>query len=498
MKKLTFLIAFFVGLQTQAQVIDTALLKNYPAAVIAKVHQIALVIPLSQQKQTSLANLFRDEESEVAAAIFRNNGATVIQDIRTQYKYELHTILSTSELDQYYKAQVTTKAAVRAEQTAKMLEYKYGTGNYILKHLQTIYGWQENMMEYVYERYVDVAVRNQNLAAVLYTYDTLINKYKEYGQAHVYLNTQINNLLAAHSIDKSTIQNLVDSFYYQGNVEKATTQKFDIAFNQVFKSLDDSAYYITLYQNQINQTYINNVTNILNTYIRTNKLSTYTIQQLFPIIAQRERNITLVQTILPNYNQERTTAIDAITQEAQPLIDSLIVRDVNFEGTTQIDVAIRLAIQLQLKPEQLEVLTKISNELNEKKLEFKNNNPEAEFDSRAFESEVLNKHLSEEQYTQVLVAKFGATASNMTKLDWEQVVKADLHLQYDSVNTKLELTNYHTAILVAFYRNAYDKEKQYSSIKMLQEIMPDVLRLLIDKWNYRTPYGDTPDTFFQW
>lgn len=500
MKKLTFLIAVLVGLQTQAQVVDTALLKSYPPSVIARVHQMATLVNLSKQQQLTVANLFKDEEDDIAAAILRNESPASIDNLRKLFKHDLHSILPASKLDSFYKAQAAPKALQRAEQTAKMLTYKYGNNNQTVNHFKTIYNWQETMLEFVANRYIDDSIRQTNLLAVLYTYDTLLNRYKEYGEANVYLNNQINTLQAVYPIDKHVIQNLVDSFYYQviNHKQKTTAQKFDNAFNQVFKSLDDSAYYKTLYQNQINQTYINSTTAILNTYIRTNNLSAYTIQQLFPIVAQREKSIALVQTILPTYNQERSTAIDAITQEAQPLIDSLIVRDANFEGTTQIDVAIRLATQLQLTTEQLETLNKLSNELNEKKLEFKNNNPEAEYDSRAYESEVLNKYLTEEQYTQVLVAKFGATANNMTKLDWEQVVKADLHLQYDSTNTKLELTNYHTAILVAFYRNAYDKEKQYSSVKMLQEVMPDVLRLLIDKWNYRTPYGDTPDTFFQW
>lgn len=500
MKKLTLLAVLIVYLQAQAQVLDTAVLKTFPHSVIVKVHQMASCVKLSTSQQVTLANLFKDEEEDLAAAILRNQSPAAIENLRKLFKYDLHSILPASTLDSLYKAQAATKALQRAEQTAKMLTYKYGSNNQTINHFKTIYNWQETMLEYVSNRYIDDSVRQSNLLAVLYTYDTLLNRYKNYGEANLYLNNQINALLAVHPIDKQVIQNLVDSFSNQvlNHQEKTNTQKFDNAFNQVFKSLNDSAYYKTLYQNQINQTYLNSTTAILNTYIRANKLSTYTIQQLFPIIANREKNIALIQTIFPNYNQERSTAITTITNASQYIIDSLMVRDANFEGTTQIDVAIRLATQLQLTTQQLEVLNKLNDELNQKKLEFKNENPEAEYDSRAFESDVLNKHLTEEQYTQVLVAKFGATASNMTKLDWEQVVKADLHLQYDSVNTKLELTNYHTAILVAFYRNAYDKEKQYSSIKMLQEVMPDVLRLLIDKWNYRTPYGDTPDTFFQW
>lgn len=216
-------------------------------------------------------------------------------------------------------------------------------------------------------------------------------------------------------------------------------------------------------------------------------------------MAQKEKSIALVNKIFPNYSPQKIEAIDTISKTYQPIIDSLIARDANFSNGSQIDVAIRLATELNLTTTQLEQLTKVQYELNEKKLQLKNEKPEAEYDSKSFESEVLNKLLTEEQYTSVLVAKYSNTAANQTKQDWGQIIKNNLTNDFpDSVATKLELTNYHTAILVAYYRNAFDKEKQYESVKRIQEIMPDALRVLIDKWNYKTPYSDTPDTFFQW
>ena len=106
--------------------------------------------------------------------------------------------------------------------------------------------------------------------------------------------------------------------------------------------------------------------------------------------------------------------------------------------------------------------------------------------------------LSPEQYTQVLTLKFNAIAINLANTDWKELIRLDLSNQYNMAETKQELTNYHLAVLIAYYRNANKPEEQYSSVKSINQMMPDAMRTLLEKWEYRTPYTDTIDTFFQW
>jgi hypothetical protein len=502
MKKLVLLsLLLFAVISLQAQaVIDTAILKKFSPSVITKVYSIAKTVSLSKSKQQELAELFRDEEIAVSAAILNNQSASDIKTLQSMYKYELHAALPNTTLDSFYKATVANKALERAEQTVKLLSYKYGYNIQLLNHFKTIHNWQESQLEYMSLRYIDDSIRKQNILSALYTYDTLLNRYKEYGDAAIFLNQQITKIKAAQTVDTNRIKNLADSFFSTAiNNKNIPLQKhFDDAMHKIFTTIADSVYYKSLYQQTITEAYNKSLVTVLNTYIRANKISDYTTQKLLPIIAERERKIAIVQAVFTVYNPQQHTLVNTITQAYQPQIDSLLVRDINFESNSQIDIAIRLATDLVLPLETIQNLENASNQLNEMKLSFKNENPDAEFDSKTFESEILNSYLSEDQYTTVLVAKYGKQAQNMMKADWDKIVREGLNSQYDSANTKLELTNYHTAILVAYHRYANDKEKQYTNIRMLQEIMPEVLRLLYDKWNYKTPYGDAADSFFQW
>lgn len=77
-------------------------------------------------------------------------------------------------------------------------------------------------------------------------------------------------------------------------------------------------------------------------------------------------------------------------------------------------------------------------------------------------------------------------AESLAKLDWRQLVKYGMNTYYIDDTIKTELTNFHLAILVAYYRNAYDKELQYKSVKSIQEVMPTALRELVDKRNIKS------------
>jgi hypothetical protein len=502
MRKLILLLYLFLVVLNSKIIaqVDTSVLKKYSPSVISKVYQVATKVKLPKAKQQELADFYKQEEEEISQAILNNQSDENIKQMQTLFKYELHNILSPSTLDSFYKAQVADKAFTRAEQTSKMLAYKYGNNNQLLNYFKTIYNWQETQLEYIWLRFIDDSVRKENLINTLYTYDTLLNRYKNLSENYIYLNKQIATIKAIQFVDSNKFQQLADSFFIaMSNNKTVTIQKnFELAMQKVFNKLSDTVFYKSLYAEAISEKYWASVVTVMNTYNRTNKISSYTSQKLLPIVIERERNIALIQSVYPIPNAISFSTINQITQNYQHQIDSLLVRDANFESNSQIDIAIRLATELNLSSSIVEELTKISAELNEQKLAFKNENPDAEFDSKAFESDVLNKYLTEDQYTEVLIAKYAKQAQIRMKADWEQMIHFGLHTQYDSTNTKIEFVNYHTAVLISYYRNANDKEKQYASVRMLQEIMPEALRDLYKHWEYKTPYADGVDTFFQW
>lgn len=502
MRKLLILSLLLLGVlncKVSAQ-IDTSVLKKYSQSVITKVYQIAIKVKLPKAKQQELADFYKQEEDEISQAILSNVSEDNIKQMQKLFKYELHNILSTSTLDSFYKSQVADKAFTRAEQTSKMLAYKYGNNNQLLNYFKTIYNWQETQLEYIWLRFIDDSVRKENLINALYTYDTLLNRYKNLSENFLYLNNQIAVIKSIQLVDSTKLQSLADSFFIsiEKNKNVSMQKNFEIAMQKVFNNINDTIFYKNLFANAISEKYLSSAVTVMNTYNRLNKISNYTSQRLFPIITERERCIALVESVFPIPSANGFSFVNQIKQNYQNQIDSLLVRDINFESNSQIDVAIRLATDLNLSSSIVEELIKISAELNEQKLAFKNENPDAEFDSKAFESDVLNRYLTEDQYTEVLVAKYTKQAQIRMKADWEQMIHFDLHTHYDSTNTKIEFANYHLAVLISYYRNANDKEKQYASVRMLQEIMPEALRDLYKRWEYKTPYADGVDTFFQW
>lgn len=111
----------------------------------------------------------------------------------------------------------------------------------------------------------------------------------------------------------------------------------------------------------------------------------------------------------------------------------------------------------------------------------------------------MNDILTNEEYTDVLTYKYQSTANSLAQQDWAEVMKHDdFSSKFDSTETVLELTNYHLSFLVAYYQYAFDKELQYESCARINELMPKVLVILKNEWDYQSAYGDGNDTFLQW
>jgi hypothetical protein len=246
-------------------------------------------------------------------------------------------------------------------------------------------------------------------------------------------------------------------------------------------------------QNAINATKAN-----LLSYIKQYNISTYTGYQISPIIKKQQKIIALINMIYPKYSIAKDSLIDTLTYGYQAQIDSIIAIGKTTHYGSQIDIALQYANELQLMPTQILQLQEKSLQLNNIRKQFNLQHPDAEFDSKSFESSTLNEVVNADQYTQILTIKYSNQAATIAQQDWEQVVKYNITNLFDTTTTKSEVTNYHLAILIAYYRNAHDKELQYRNIKTIQEMMPEVLKILVDKWEYKTPYSDTPGTFFQW
>lgn len=499
-QNLLAVIGLFICTGIFAQTVDTAALQSYPSSIIIKVYDVATKIALSNTQQILLAEALQDQETEMAAAIFSGQVPDYIDSLKRKNIAFFNSLLGKEKADEYYTKTGEGRAATTARLTADMLQSKYHTDTIMRSYFNQIYGWRETQIERIWLRHADTTVRNRNLLQVIYVYDSLLSVYYKAAEGGSYLGTVFHYLDSVQTLDTSK-KSAVARQYYTDCMQynnRSVASIFDTAFNRFFNNVADTVYYAMLYAKEINNQANTASQLALAGLVKRDKISTYAAQLILPHIAWRERGLALVNKLYPNYTPEKDSLINLVIAKYQPSIDSILAKDGNYNEGSQIDIAIKLSLELNLTAEKKTKLQEVLERLNQLKLEYKNENPAGEYDSKAFESEALNGILTPDQYTEVLTTKFYSTASNMALQDWKAMKKNDMSANSDSANTNLILTNYHLATLLAYYRYAHNKEDQYLAVRKIQEVMPDEMRKLLELWEYKTPYADTPDLFYQW
>ncbi len=498
--RLFSILCFAICVHTQAQTIDTASLSSYPPSVIIKVYDVATKVALTSAEQILLADIYKSQEMELSAAILNGNGVTYVDSMKRRNIGYFNSLLTMPRADEYYIKNGGGRAATTARLTADMIQYKYNTDSIMRRYFNDIYGWREIQIERIWQRHTDTTIRNNNLSQIIYVYDSLLSVYHHAAAGGSYLASTFHYLDSVQTLDTSK-KGTVARHYYADCMKypyRSFADVFDSAFNHVFNTPADTLYYACLYGKEIYTHVLTASQLAIAGMVKRDKISSYAVQQISPYIANRERSLALINKLYPDYTPTKDSMVDMIIALYQPPIDSILAKDGNYNNGSQIDIAIKLSLELGLTGDQKDQLQISLDQLNAMKLEYKNENPAGEYDSKVFESERLTNILSTDQYTDVLTSKFYGSATNMAVLDWKELVKNGLEVNFDSSNTHLTLTNYHLATLIAFYRYALSQEEQYLAVRRIQEVMPDQMRLLLERWEYRTPYADTPDLFYQW
>ena len=501
MKKTISLLLFaFVCFATQAQTLDSSVTNNYPKSVVNRVYGVAIKTTLSIADQQNLADLFQDEENDINTLVLSGASAAAIENVRNSYKADFNAILSSTQLAQFYKASVAPKANTTASLTAAMLRNKYNVDTVMQQYFDSIIYWREAAIQKVWLRDSDSTTRNNNLAGTIYVYDSLLNVYIGAAASGNYFASRVHFLDSIQHID-STKKVALATVYYGYCIQyknKAYADNFNAALTTIFNNISDSPYYAALYKNEIQSKALNTAATSLSAYIRENKISTYAAQQITPILKIQQRIVALINKIYPTYTYAKDSITDTLTYSYQHQIDSIIGQDHRFNNSSQIAIAIKYAYELGLTSSQVTDLNNALLTLSDLTRDYAITNPDAEYDSKTFESENLNNILTANQYTQVLTVKYSGVATSMANKDWDELVLHDLSSNYTQAETKTALTNYHLAALIAYYRNANDAQTQYSAVHSINQMKPAALSALLELWDTHTPYYDSADTFFQW
>jgi hypothetical protein len=127
---------------------------------------------------------------------------------------------------------------------------------------------------------------------------------------------------------------------------------------------------------------------------------------------------------------------------------------------------------------------------------FLKQNPGKWFDSKAFQSEHMNRLLTIEQFNKLLVIKNTSKAYSFAEKDWSEIEQRGLAKNYIKDSAIKELTNYYIAKQSAFDQYAHDKLKQSSLVKYITDNKPKVLNALMHL--RRNPANNTLGENLNW
>lgn len=478
---LVFTFSYFIGI---SQTLDTAVLSSYPSSVIVRVHDVATKVTLNTTEQVMMAEIFLEEETALKTAILAGATTTVIDSIKLHYKGELNTLLPQAKREAYYNLLAAAKSNTIARITAKVLRNKYQTDSLLEAHFNTIYGWRENLIENVWLSNVDTVIRNNNLYNIITVYDSVISIYAIAGAANKYFSGRIHYIDSLIAIPENKKNSLAENFFTNcmNYKNRSYADNFNTAFQTTFTAVEDTTYYSAAYHSEVTQNSTTAAQSALSVYFKTYDLSAYAAQQIVPYLVQRERGIALANKLYTNYTDAKDSLVQNIVRIHQPVIDSIVGLYTSLHSTSQIDIAIKFATELDLAENQLSSLQESLAQLREMEAAYRTEDPFGEYDSKAYESETLSNILTPEQYTYVLEAQYYGKSAAMAKKDWQELIRLGLHLEFNEVSVKTELTNYHLAVFIAYYRNAHTPDEQYASVLRINEVMPEAMLLLLEHW----------------
>jgi hypothetical protein len=495
-----FLLFTSVTLWANAQKLDSTISQNYSTNVIIRVHDIATKVVLTTSLQVSIADLFDEEENTLATLIINGALPKILDSAKRAYKTAFHQLLSAEQRDEYYNKSNASKVNTTARLNSLVLKNKYQTGTTYQNYFNQILNWREQQLALTWEKNIDTNIRNNNIYNTIWAYDSVLNLYTHAASGYQFAAARLHFLDSIMPID-SNKKNNVFSKYYDiciSHPNRSFADNFKDAFSQFFNAAMDTPYYVALYPNHINYTTQNAVATAIANYVQRDNLSTNALQQLMEPLYQRERVTTIINLMHPNYTIAKDSLLDTLTFVYQKAINQIIGSSGSLVNPSQIDIALHYAEELAIEPVKISELQNALSGLHNNIEQYKQQNPMGEYDSKAFESQALSSILSPEQYTQVLTTKYLNIATNMANRMWLYMVQKNRIEGLSEAETKTELTNYYLAIIIAHYRNAHLPETQFTAVSSIREIMPRFLKTIIQEWEFRAPYSDTPDTFFQW
>lgn len=125
---LSMTIVLMMAVEAKCQTIDCDALKDLPAGVIRDVHEIGRHVNLSAEKQLQVAKMVMENDSLFAALISKDGGVLTNKSRNAVDRHasrRLAQILTSEELEQYYRGVFDAEANAEGIRVANTLQKKY-------------------------------------------------------------------------------------------------------------------------------------------------------------------------------------------------------------------------------------------------------------------------------------------------------------------------------------------------------------------------------------
>ena len=476
--------AFLCFLQGSAQTVDTAIIKKYDAGTVARLMQWAAVIRLTPDQQIRIAAWYKNTDSALKAELLSGTPVPRLENMEEDNRLYVFNSLLNSSQQQAYEAHFGQRfGRIAAQGELDYLREEYhpdGINDDNLKKQLT------DKYSYLYQSYL-YAGFNDNLAKTgVKEMNRHFDVYSLYPALYNsrFLEDYFISLRKVRPISDTTENKIRNAFTRVSKVQKYSDwgRMLDDITRQF---LPDTSLYSALHHAQFLQEAVVRCTADRYNLIHMQHVSRGAYDSISHLIVQKNYENSVIQY---TYAGTSPRLCDSLINKTTRYYDSAVkvslIRDGSLQPTTQFALALKNKEFLQLGPEITDSLVQHAMYISLLRDSAAEKNPFAPFDSEAYQSEVLTRLLTEEEYTNLLMLKNQPQALADAKKDWAEMVQRGMAQNLLEQPTLEQLTSYYVMKYSAWNRFAHDKEAQMANIRAIEDSKPQCLKLLdYARWN---------------
>jgi hypothetical protein len=482
MKHILITLSFFAFFTTlQAQVIDSSVLKNFDAAVVAKVYSFARYTTLTSGQQRYLAFHYKISDSIAKAWIMQGKPAASIDSLITSSS---HMFYEMNNIDASNKAAFSEKnSAAFANMASKgemdYIQEEYKPGPHEKNIIQQ---WVAAKYKMIYQRYLMNEDDSYSAKQSAGLYD-LYNFYPAL-YAGKYIGDYIEKVNTIKKLPDSTQLKIRNAFLHAIKTDKYADWSNTLLTITRYL-LPDTALFSKLYHDKlIREAIANSATDKYN-LINVQHISYNAFNAVFDLVVQKNYTNALIQyTYGPDNHYIVDSLIFLTSRRYDSSIKASLIRDGSIQPGSQFAIALKYKDYLKLDPRLTDTLVFHAMQIAHWQDSVQLRDPFVWIDYGDYESRILSSLLTEEQYTGLLMIRNKSNAYLTARKAWDDLEKFNMTGGLNKDQTIIQIAEFNIAWFSAWNRMAHDKKRQTANTRALDEIKPEILKKLEQaRWN---------------